>query len=138
MLADQKDALIDNLRELVESRHSAAIEAVNALDEYLAANPLSQFTSNTEIPSALCNLVGNTPPHGSIRERVLQCIDGVWKTVAEIAKETQLDKRRIRGVLYAPDLSGKNARKTRHIETTNQLGEKQFRTGRAEMPQPAR
>ena len=43
---------------------------------------------------------------GSYRQRVMDCIVGEWKSVDQIEEMTALNAKRIRGVLYRPELNG--------------------------------
>jgi len=110
--------LIARLAQRIESKHQAALQALNTLRAFFddeCHNNGTQFNSFAEL--AASQLGANTAKSGlrSFRETVLNALSDVkWQTVDEIVDESRLDAKSVRGVLYAPtrDDLGIEARKT--------------------------
>jgi hypothetical protein len=104
------DKLISRLRELVNERHQAALQAIDALVENLAGptlpavqpKPESSHQRNGTLPQVAAASDGNKGEDGQSNvEKVLATIEGTYKPVERIATETGLTDRQVRGVLYS-------------------------------------
>lgn len=118
---------IEQLRERIDAKHAAAIQALDTLASYLDEVPESRVAhATTQGPARPLS-----PPPGSIRAKVLEIISGHWVTVPEIEHRTGLTTRQIRGVLTAPDV-------TNVIERRDPPGgQRQYRYATNGLPQSA-
>src|SRR5688500_10686773 len=95
--------LVERLRRLVDEQHSAALQALASLEAYIAGR--EQPASLTDaISKILGDLKASANRPESIRPLVLGALGNTPKSVSQIAAETELSERQVRGVLYAGDL----------------------------------
>jgi predicted Rossmann fold nucleotide-binding protein DprA/Smf involved in DNA uptake len=102
--------IIQELSTAIEKQYLDAKNALEVLSRYL--NGVNQQPSDGHRFPILSASDFSPPTVGSNnsssnREKVLMIIRAHPATVDEIANETGLDVKRIRGVLYAPGLRGK-------------------------------
>lgn len=95
--------LVEALREKIEARYKESLHALDVLQNYL---------TECEVPE---------PPHvaakpleptkceenGSYRQRVLAVLGEKWEDIDSIARLSELQAKRVRGVLYATSLAQK-------------------------------
>ena len=91
-------SMIDELRGAIEAKHTEALKALEILKGYL----------DSELPSnGLARKGTKKPPKyptGSIRDKVVKALSGAARTIRDVADETKLAPKQIRGVVGAPDL----------------------------------
>jgi hypothetical protein len=121
--------LIEQLKRRVDEQHAAALRAITQLSEYLSgrdrSGPIADAISRT-----LGDLLAGVTLGESIRPAVLAAIANSPKTVSEIALETQLSEKQVRGVLYAKDLSSV-------IDVVRGMGALRFRSRATKSGSPA-
>ena len=97
--------IIEQLRQAVNAKHQAALQAVELLAGYFD-EPLPK--NNGEPPKKHAPREGT----GQIRNTVLAAFRREYLSVEMAAKETGLELRQVRGVLSAPTLADKFDKKT--------------------------
>jgi hypothetical protein len=115
----------DNLRQLIDAKHAQALEAVKILQEYLDKVPV---TGLAPLPSLL-NGKPASVERGGFTEAVLAAIRHEWASASQIAAKTGLEVKRVRGVLNAPRMKGKLARKIVNDQTVYRLEDKAGQEG---------
>ena len=94
-----------NLQELKDlkvewnAEHRKIMDALDLVIARLETAPLSTRLLRVATAPQVTN-----GRQGSNRQIVLDCIVGKWKSVDQIVEITELDAKRIRGVLYSPEL----------------------------------
>jgi hypothetical protein len=113
--------LADKLRERIEAKHAKALQALKELEDYLDDPDLPQ-------PNSAAKEVENHFDPGllfpqerhrrkrrlredSFRARVIKIITAAWATVNQIAEQTGLEVKQVRGVINAPDMSSRLERR---------------------------
>ena len=94
-----------NMRRKLDERYQEAVKALEIVESFFGGSiPSSNGTSTT---STADQSNGNVPlvmrpRKGSHREKVFNVIKDEWATIDEIAKQTEIDAKKIRGVVNAP------------------------------------
>ena len=105
MLSEPNRAIVRELRESVEDQHRNALRAIETLEDYLTGGWVSSARANAAALT-LGELIDYLQGRGSIRQRVLRAIECDYKSVKQVACETKLSQRQVRGVLYSRDVYG--------------------------------
>lgn len=95
--------LITQLRELVDARHKAGHAAIDALVASFtgpALPSISPVARHSATGRNGASLQHNSENPGTNVAKVLASIKSTCKTVPDIARDTGLDERQVRGVLY--------------------------------------
>lgn len=112
--------LADKLREQIEARHARALAALKELEDYLDNPNLLQESKGSDgaVQEQPVTRRIRRRTHGranSFRAQVLAVIGKEWATVDQIAEQSGLAARQVRGVINAPSLA-------RRIERRDGIG----------------
>ena len=95
----------EQLRKNIEAKYQEALAALDVIGEYIGE-------TEPNLPGGAVTIAARITPVANgkkltIREKVIGSIIEKTSTVDQIADETRLDPRQVRGVLNAPDLHDK-------------------------------
>ena len=96
--------LISKLRNRVDADYQGALRLIGAVEKHLR---LHGDGLEDDLVAYLAAIVLEQSSERSLREMVFSAIKDDFKSVAEIAIETNLPESKVRGVLYRPDILGK-------------------------------
>lgn len=100
------NSLVQQLREIIDSKHKAAVVALDTIGQYLDEVPLTN-KSNLGLQEK-AKVVRKQKRSGrkvSIRDQIIAILEEQESaTIAAMSEITGLEKRQIRGVVNAPDL----------------------------------
>lgn len=100
---------VQEIRERINARHQRALEALAEIEKFLEEENdqvLSQHLANGAATEPMPRKNRSHRQGRSNRDLVESVVDGQWASVAKISEQTGLDRKKVRGVLYAPILKG--------------------------------
>ena len=115
MVENMNNPVLDDLLLKINERYKEAIHAAEIVGQYLSQG------STDYAAAGLSTTNGRRRAKGTIRQRVLSIIENAWASIDAIHSATNIDKKQIRGVVYAPKLPGTIEKRT------DDSGDLQFR-----------
>jgi hypothetical protein len=110
-MSDQIKPLIAKLREELERKYKAQLDAIASLEAHLLGGNETMTIPPPPPPVVTANRKDRGSGHGSQVQHVLNAVGDDFKSVAQIAEETGMTLHRVRAVLYSEHVKPKLVRK---------------------------